>query len=86
MISFRDNSDSNKSDANSLDKKLQKLLDIIHNQPEYYDGSYHENVDITEIIQVIYDNLYNHPNNKYLHLIIDKKPNNSLDLTIDRIE
>ena len=86
MISFRNNSNSNKPDKNSLEAKLQKLLDIIHNEPEYYNGSYHENVDITEIIQVIYDTLYNHPDNKSLHLIIDKKSNNSLDLTIDKIE
>lgn len=86
MISFRENDKGDDSPSHDLQKKLQKLLDIIHNQPEYYDGSYHENVDITEIIQVIYDTLYNHPSNQSLHLIIDKKPNNSLNLTIDRIE
>ena len=65
---------------------LQKLLDIIHENPEYYPGSFHEDVDISEIIQIIYDVLYNNKDNTSLHLIIDKNPNNSLDLTIDKIE
>ena len=85
MIAFRDDSNKDKK-LGDLTGKLQELLNIIHNNPEHYSGSFHENVDISEIIQVIYDNLYNEPKNSSLHLIIDKKPNNSLDLTIDRIE
>lgn len=84
MIAFRD--DENPKKLDSLTKKLQKLLDIIHNDPDYYPGSFHQNVDISEIIQIIYDVLYNNQKNKSLHLIIDKKSNNSLDLTIDKIE
>lgn len=84
MISFRD--EENRKKRNSLTENLQKLLDIIHENPEYYPGSFHEDVDISEIIQIIYDVLYNNKNNTSLHLIIDKNPNNSLDLTIDKIE
>ena len=86
MISFREDNGRDDSPSHDLQKKFQKLLNIIHEQPKYYDGSYHKNVDIAEIIQVIYDNLYNHPENKSIYLIIDKNPNNSLDLTIDKIE
>jgi hypothetical protein len=74
------------NEESNLTNKLQSLLSIIYENPKYYSGSYHENVDISEIAQIIYDNLYNHSENKSLHLIIDKKPNNSLNLTIDRIE
>lgn len=84
MIAFRDGKNPKKS--KDLLDKLQKLLDIVYDDPEYYSGSFHENVDITEIIQIIYDTLYNHSKNKSLHLIIDKKSNNSLNLTIDKIE
>jgi len=84
MISFRD--EENRKKRNSLTENLQKLLDIINENPEYYPGSFHEDVDISEIIQIIYDVLYNNKNNTSLHLIIDKNPNNSLDLTIDKIE
>lgn len=84
MIAFRDGNNPDKS--NNLITKLQKLLDVIHNDPTYYPGSFHENVDISEIIQIIYDVLCNNQTNKALHIIIDKNPNNSLDLTIDKIE
>ena len=84
MIAFRDGNNPDK--PKDLITKLQKLLDVIHNDPTYYPGSFHKNVDISEIIQVIYDVLYNNQTNKALHLIIDKNPNNSLDLTIDKIE
>ena len=55
MIAFRNNGEGNggddKLDKDKIKKSLQKLLDIIYNDPEFYPGSHHENVDIYEIIK-----------------------------------
>ena len=87
MIAFNNNEPKKgKVSMSDLAANIQELLDIIYENPKYYSGSFHENVDISEIIQIIYDTLYNNKENSSLHLIIDKKSNNSLDLTIDRIK
>lgn len=84
MIAFRDSNSENKK-SKSLSKNLQNLLDIIYNLPEHHIGSYHENKNISDIIDIIYKILYTE-SNQSLHLIIDKNSNNSLDITIDKIE
>jgi hypothetical protein len=87
MIRFiDDNSSNNKSKPKSLEKSLQNLLNIIYNNPEYYNGSYHENQNISDVIEIIYKVLFVEEGNNSLHLIIDKKPNNSMDITVDKIE
>jgi len=78
MIAFRNN---NKED---LINKLQKVLNSIY-EDEYYSGSFHEDVDISEIIQIIYKVLYD-SNNRTLKLTVEKKENNSLDLIIENIK
>lgn len=87
MIAFRDGPSFNEDKPNKekLQKSVQKLLDIIYNEPKYHNGSYHKNVDISEIIDLIYDVLFI-DNNKSLHLIIDKTDKNSLNLTVDKID
>ena len=87
MIAFRNNGDFNNKKPNKekLQKSIQKLLDIIYNDPKYYNGSYHEDVNISEVIDIIYNVLFA-DNNKSLHLIIDKTNKNSLNLTIDKID
>ena len=87
MIRFRDdNFSNNKIKPKSLEKSLQNLLDIIYNNPEHYTGSYHENQNISDVIEIIYKVLFVEEGNNSLHLIIDKKPNNSMDITVDKIE
>lgn len=87
MIRFRDdNFSNNKIKPKSLEKSLQNLLDIIYNNPEHYTGSYHENQNISDVIEIIYKVLFVGDGNNSLHLIIDKKPNNSMDITVDKIE
>lgn len=81
MIAFKDE-DSSKED--NL-KNLQKLLDVIYNEPEFYPGSYHKEIDISYVIQAIYQILFEEKN-KSVHMIIDRKENESIDLTIDKIE
>lgn len=83
MIAFKDNEDK-KSKKNTIEA-MQKLLDVIYNDPEFYPGSYHKEVDISYVIQAIYQILFEEKN-KSVHIIVDKKENQSIDMTIDKIE
>ena len=87
MIAFRDGPSFNKNKPNKekLQKNIQKLLDIIYNEPKNYNGSYHKDTNISEIIDLIYNVLFM-DENKSLHLIIDKTYKNSLNVTIDKID
>ena len=77
MIAFRDEgSESKTSSEESIKDALQKLLDIIYDDPEYYPGSFHEDLNISDVIDLIYKILYA-DNNKSLHLIIDKSLDNT---------
>jgi uncharacterized protein YfkK (UPF0435 family) len=86
MIAFRKDEDS---EEDKIMQGLQKLFeeisnldtsDIIGFKPEEYD-----NVNISDITQVIYDTLYQ-KNNTAISLLITKNDNNSLNLVIDTIE
>ena len=86
MIAFKDDGGQSKNLAKKdVAKNLQKLLDVIYNDPEFYPGSHHKGIDISYIIQAIYQILFEEKN-KSLHIIIDRKENESIDLTIDKIE
>lgn len=80
MISFRKEEDSNKQQ-----KAYDKLLEILSGKEEYYNGSFHEGSDLTELVQIVYKTLFDQNNNS-IQLIIDKNPNNSIDITIDTIK
>jgi hypothetical protein len=75
----------NRNTTNKSTKNMQRLLDIIYNNPKYYPGSFHENTNIPEIVDAIYKILYQE-NNETVHFIIDRNKNNSMDLTIDKID
>lgn len=86
MIAFRKDEDY---EEDKIMQGLQKLFkeisdldtsDIIGFKPEEYD-----NVNISDITQVIYDTLYQ-KNNTAISLLITKNDNNSLNLVIDTIE
>lgn len=87
MIAFRNSDGFNKKKPNKekIEKNIQKLLDIIYNSPKYHTGSYHKDVNISQVIELIYDVLFVESNNS-LHLIIDKTNKNSLNLTVDKID
>jgi hypothetical protein len=80
MISFRKDEESNKQQ-----KAYDKLLKILLDQEEYYNGSFHESSDLTQLVQIVYKTLFDQNNNS-IQLIIDKNPNNSIDITIDTIK
>ena len=85
MITF--NNEENPQDE--VVKNLKKLLDELshldfsdhdHLNPEQYD-----NVNISDITQIIYDKIYQQ-NSTAISLLITKNENNSLELTLDIIE
>ena len=88
MICFKRNNDSNDDD---LSKKLQSLLDMINdssfdeNFDEETDTDFYKGVDVSQIIDIIYKNLFTE-NYESIGLLIEKKSNNSLDLTIDKLK
>lgn len=80
MIGFRKDKEPNKQS-----EVIQKLLDILYNDEEYYVGSFHESSDLTELVQIVYKVLFDQKNES-IQLIIDRNPNNSIDITIDKIK
>jgi hypothetical protein len=88
MICFRKDKEPN----DDIFKKLQSLLDAINN-PSFdeslydieTDTDFHQGVDISQIINIIYKNLFT-DNCESIGLLIEKNPNNSLDLTIDKLK
>ena len=83
MIAFRNDKTPNKD--TDLSKKLQKLLNIIHGSEKYYAGSFYENTNFAELINIVNGALFQENHNS-IHIIIDKKPNNSIDITIDKVD
>lgn len=85
MIAFRNES----SDEDKIMQNLQKLFDelgdlessdLIGFKPQEYDE-----VNISDITQMIYETLYQQ-NNTAISLLITKNKNNSLNLVVDTIE
>jgi hypothetical protein len=64
---------------------LQKLLNIIYNEPNYYPGSFHKNSDLKELVNIAHQVLFSE-NNSSIAIIIDRNKNNSIDITIDTIK
>lgn len=85
MIAFRKGWEPNNN--KNLILKLQKLLDLAldESDEQNYDGAVHESKNIEDLIQIVYDSLYT-KNNNCISLIINKNSNNSLDITIDKVE
>ena len=86
MIAFR--KDDN-SDEDQVIKGLQKLLNEVSNLESSalldFHPEEHDNVNISDITQIIYDKLFQ-DNNTAVSLLITKSDNNSLNLVIDMIE
>lgn len=77
------NKNKNLSNKKAQDN-IQKLLDIIYKEPKYHIGSYHENTNLVELINIAHNLLFTE-NNESISLIIDRKPNNKINITIDTI-
>lgn len=72
-------------DSDKKEKNIKRLLDIIHNDPTYHLGSFHEECDISTVIDCLYNLLYQE-DNKEVHIIVEKNTNNSLSLTVDKVQ
>jgi len=86
MIAFNNNEDPTED---KILKNLQKLLDEVSgldsSQLLDFTPEEHDNVNISDITQMIYDTLYQQSNTA-ISLLITKNDNNSLNLIIDTIE
>lgn len=89
MIAFNNNQEPNEDQIHKgLNNLLNEILGLtpdstplsINFEPEEY-----SNVNISDITQIIYDNLYQQ-HNTAISLLITKNKNNSLNLTVDIIE
>ena len=82
MICFAKNYDD------SLDKKsksLQMLLDSLYNELDLVEGEEFKHSDLSELLEIAYNALFIQ-NKNLCQLTINKNPNNSLDITIDKIK
>ncbi len=94
MIAFREGWNPNDDDA--LDALVDKLKKILSKSPNAFipfaeeeeddqQNTFHYSVNISDIIEIIYDNLYQ-KDNEVISLLINKTPKNSLDVYIDYIK
>ncbi len=63
----------------------EKLMKVILEEEPYYNGSFFESSDLSKLLEIVYDSLFNKKNNS-ISIIVDKNPNNSIDITIDTIK
>ena len=84
MIAFRKDYGSNNEKSEDLTEKLQQILNIVYEKEKNYPGSLHEQSNISDLIDFVYDTLYK-KNKDTIQLIINKNKNNSLDIIIDTI-
>ena len=79
------NDDSDQDNSNVDYNKVKKLLQAILNADGIYEGAFHEDVNLVDLVEMVNKILFE-KNKNAVHLIIDKNLNNSLDITIDKIE
>ena len=72
-------------EINNESEGIKQIIDILYNNAEYYNGSYHKDTDISKIVDCIYKTLFT-DNNSSISLIVEKNSNNSLDLIVDVIK
>ncbi len=88
MIRFANNHESNndEEDERSFDiERVKELLKAIFEQSHYGIGAFHQDVTLVDLVDLTEKILFQ-KNKTSLHLIIDRNPNNSLDITIDKVE
>jgi len=87
MINFANNKNPNNDQKKQLFniEKVKDLLKAVFNKSGYYTGSFHESVTLVDLIDIT-DTVLFQEGKDSLHLIIDKNTNNSLDITIDKVE
>jgi hypothetical protein len=88
MIRFANNDEPNDDEPNkhAFDiEKVKQLLKAIFEQSHYSTGAFHQDVTLVDLVDLTEKILFKQ-NNTSLHLIIDRNPNNSIDITVDKVE
>lgn len=81
MIAFKDK--GNSSEGEKFVKKLQKALDALYT--EEFEMLDFEQTDLSELLDIVYFNLYME-NNDYMNISIKKEKNNSLKFKIEKLK
>lgn len=88
MIAFREGWDPNNKDIEIFINKLKEVLNSKSFDPielEEDCSSFHECINISDLMQLIYENLYQN-NHEIINITINKNENNSLDANLDIIK
>lgn len=88
MIAFRKGWEPNNDNVEKLVEKLKSILgnlNVEYDEAESYGDNFYSSISISEIIQLIYNAMYQN-DNEMISLIINKNENNSLDVSIDYIK
>ncbi len=85
MIRFADSQEPNNNKSNLDINKIKNLLKAIFDNAGHTTGSFHESATLVDLVDITEQILFKQNYNS-LHLIIDRNPNNSLDITIDKVE
>jgi hypothetical protein len=83
MIAFRKDQDPDKSEK--LLDKLEKILSKIYEDFDNDEIPTFEEVNLSDLLEIVYYNLYIQDNN-YMNISIKKDKNNSLKLKIEKIK
>ena len=81
MIAFKDK--GNSSEGEKFVIKLQKALDALY--AEEFEMLDFEQTDLSELLDIVYFNLYME-NNNYINISIKKEKNNSLKFKIEELK
>jgi hypothetical protein len=81
MIRFADDKEPNNPDFDI--EKVKKILEKLFS--EHGLGSIKQNATLVDLVDIT-DRILFKENKKSLYLIIDRNPNNSLDITIEKVE
>lgn len=89
MIAFRKDWNPNEDEQiKEIIDKLKEILGEPNNNLELHediDQDFYSSINISEIINLIYNAMYK-KDNEIISLLINKNPNNSLDVSIDYIK
>jgi len=81
MIRFADDKEPNNPDFDI--EKVKKILEKLFSENGF--GSIKQNATLVDLVDIT-DRILFKENKKSLYLIIDRNPNNSLDITIEKVE
>lgn len=82
MIAFRDGWKPNKD----IEIFINKLKEALGNESfDEVNSSFHECINMSDLMQLIYENLYQ-KNHEVINITINKNKNNSLDANFDFLD